>query len=245
MRSLLWKEWHEQAWKLAFGCLLMGMFALVGLRTRMMADAAMISWICLLALLLLPTMAAAGLIPAERDEGTLEMLLALPITPRRVLLSKTIVGVLLCVGPLLTAMAISLWAASGREMSAAAIIRLYAQALAAALSLFAWMFALTSRLPSEARAGLICLGVLVFWMLASFGLAKTEAPPALRAVCPFSFTVAPLTDPFFERSAGNVRYLFRAYDVSFVAALFVQIAVAGGLWLWAAARLAAPIKERP
>ena len=27
MQSLLWKEWHEQSWKLAFSCILLGAMA--------------------------------------------------------------------------------------------------------------------------------------------------------------------------------------------------------------------------
>src|SRR5689334_8801214 len=38
MRSLLWKEWHEQSWKLAFGCVVLAALAVIGLRARVVAD---------------------------------------------------------------------------------------------------------------------------------------------------------------------------------------------------------------
>ena len=38
MHSLLWKEWHEQSWKLGFGCVVLGALALIGLHSRIIAD---------------------------------------------------------------------------------------------------------------------------------------------------------------------------------------------------------------
>ena len=43
VRRLLWKEWREQRWKLGFGCLLLAAFALVGLRSRAVADEAVLT----------------------------------------------------------------------------------------------------------------------------------------------------------------------------------------------------------
>jgi ABC-type transport system involved in multi-copper enzyme maturation permease subunit len=170
MSTLLWKEWHEQRWKLGFGCLILGAFAVIGLHARVVADETLMLWTCLLAILLLPVLSSTGLMPAERAEGSFETLLSLPVRPWRVFLAKTLMGVALCVGPLLIAALLSLAMASGREMDASSIIVLYARSIAATLSLFAWMLALTIRLPNEMRAGLLALGVLIFWLLASAGL---------------------------------------------------------------------------
>src|SRR5205085_1361883 len=113
---------------------------------------------------LLPVLSSTGLVPAERGEGTLGALLALPVAPWRILGAKTLIGLALCVGPLAAAAAASLALAGGREMSGAAMLGLFARTAAATVSLFVWMLALTVRLPNEARAGLLSLGVLVFWM---------------------------------------------------------------------------------
>src|SRR5579872_3529215 len=116
MSSLLWKEWHEQRWKLAFGCIILAAFALIGLRARIIADQMLLTWVCLMGVLLLPVLASTGLVPAERGEGTFESLLPLPISPKRILLAKTIMGMLLCAAPLAAAGIVSLLIAGGREM---------------------------------------------------------------------------------------------------------------------------------
>src|SRR6185437_11506303 len=79
MRSLLWKEWREQSWKLVFGSLILAAFAFIGLHARIVADELLLQWVCLLAVALLPVLASTGLVPAERDDGTLETLFSLPI----------------------------------------------------------------------------------------------------------------------------------------------------------------------
>src|SRR3954466_797117 len=103
MRSLLWKEWHEQRWKLAFGSLILGAFALIGLRARVVADELLLEWLCFLAVILLPVMASTGLVASEREEGTMETLLSLPVTAGRIFWTKALTGVMLTAGPLLVA----------------------------------------------------------------------------------------------------------------------------------------------
>ncbi|MDB5295230.1 MAG: hypothetical protein JWO31_1213, partial [Phycisphaerales bacterium] len=92
MRILLWKEWHEQRWKLGFSSLLLAAFALIGLRSRVVADEAVLAVLTTLGTLLLPVLAVVGLVPPERADGTLEALLALPVRPGRVLAAKALAG---------------------------------------------------------------------------------------------------------------------------------------------------------
>lgn len=244
MLSLVWKEWTEQAWKLAIASILFGMIALIGLHTRMMADAVMLAWVGFLAMLLLPTMAATGLVPAERAEGTLAALLSLPVAPAQVLASKTAIGLLLCGGPLLTAMLVSLVVAGGREMSAAAIVGLYLRTFATVLSLFIWMLAFTVRLPNEARAALICVGVFAFWLMASIGLRGSSIPASLQAALPFAFTVDFQSDlPAASPSLVGVP-LHPGGRASLLLVVAIQLAIAVALWLWAAKRLPDPTPVR-
>src|ERR1700722_4488605 len=108
MRSLLWKEWREQSWKLGFGCIVLTALAVIGLHARIIDDESMVVMVCFLGVTLLPVLSSTGLVPAERSEGSLESLLALPVKSWRILLAKTAMGLLLCTGPLLAAAAASL-----------------------------------------------------------------------------------------------------------------------------------------
>jgi len=187
MRNLIWKEWHEQSWKLAFGCIVLGALAMIGLRARVIADEKMMMWVCAVGLTLLPVLSSTGLIPAERAEGSFESLLAMPIAPWRILLAKTIMGLLLCAGPLIFAGAASLLIAGGREINSSDVIHLYLRSTLATVSLFIWMLALTARLPSEARAALVAMGIFVCWILGTEGLAVPGVPQVLLAASPLVF----------------------------------------------------------
>lgn len=193
MRPLLWKEWHEQRWKLGFGSVVLCAFALIGLRTRIVSDESIIVATCALGVLLLPILSAAGLFPAERGEGTLKTLLALPVTRSKILAAKLILGGVLCAVPLLASAAVSLLFTGGREISGAAMLAIYLRAIASGIILFVWMFALTVRSPSEGRGAALAVGILVCWLIVAaglirgYGFAATHAPPPLWLACPFVF----------------------------------------------------------
>ncbi len=186
MRQLLWKEWHEQAWKLAFGAIVLTAAAVIGLHARMVPDATLAEWVCGLGMVALPVLASTGLVPAERAEGSLESLVALPVSPGRILAAKAALGLLLCVGPLAAAAVASVAMAGGREMTGGDLVALYARSAAAAVALFAWMLALTVRLPTEARAAMVAVGVIVLWLLAAAGLGDTPHRWLTFALTPFA-----------------------------------------------------------
>ena len=183
MRQLIWKEWHEQSWRLGFGCVVLGAMAMIGLHARIIADEVMMMWVCFIGITLLPVLSVASLLPAERSEGTFESLLALPVAPWKILTAKTVMGLLLCAGPLIVSAIISLLISGRREMLLRDILLLYANSTLSAVSLFLWMMALTSRLPSEARAGLVASGILIIWSLATARAGLIRSVPRLaRAI---------------------------------------------------------------
>lgn len=202
MRSLLWKEWHEQWWKLAFGSLILAAFAAIGLHARAVPDSETLEWLAVLAALLLPIMASTGLVPPERDDGTLDTLLALPVPVSKIFLVKLAFGLLLCVGPILAATLASIATAGGREVALSEMITLSLRTAGVTLSLFIWMFTLTIRLPSETRAAMITIGVLIIWTLASAGMGierhDAAATSSLWIISPFVYLFGPTTgDKFF------------------------------------------------
>jgi hypothetical protein len=214
--SLIWKEWHEQSWKLGFGSIVLAALALVGLRARIIADETMILWVCFVGFGLLPVLASTGLVPPERSEGSLESLLALPVAPWRILLAKTLMGLLLCVGPMFIAAVVSLLTAADREMTVGEMLFLYTRSTLCAMALFVWMFALTIHLPNETRAGLIALGILLFFIVAE--LAEQYSYWALVA-SPLGF-LRISTDENFKTPP-------------FAAVFACQFVFAVALWSWA------------
>jgi ABC-type transport system involved in multi-copper enzyme maturation permease subunit len=224
VRQLIWKEWHEQSWKLAFGCIVLSAFAGIGLRTRIILDQEMILWVCMPAMCLLPLLAATGLIPAERSDGTLESLAALPVSLRKIFAVKTMTGLILCAVPLLAAMAVSLAIAGGRELEARSILSLYGRSIFTAIALFIWMLALTIRLPSEARAAMVSIGILMCWSMATAGIWQLQLPLPLNTVSPFSFVL------------NHLNLDYRDVPVPSLAVnVLVEALIAAALW-WCASR---------
>lgn len=232
MRKLIWKEWHEQSWKLAFGCIVLGALALIGLQSRVIADESILMWVCLLGFTLLPVLASTGLIAAERAEGSFESLLAMPIAPWRILAAKTVVGLAMCVGPMLVAAAISFFVAGDREIERSTILGLYGRSVLVSVSLFVWMLALTARLPSEARAGLVAVGICICWMLVTAGLARPTVPPILLALSPFAYIRTwSVTNPLEVPNREQIDPQAAGF---FAAALLTQALIVAVLWAFAA-----------
>jgi hypothetical protein len=230
MSSLIWKEWHEQSWKLGFGSLVLCALALIGLHSRIIDDESMVMFVCFLGVILLPVLSSTGLVPAERSEGSLESLLALPVTSRQILAAKTAIGVLLCVVPLLLSGIVSALAVGGREMATSDMLDLYARSALAAISLFASMLALTIRLPSETRAGLLAIGLLIFWMLATEGLRLPSVPQLVFDISPLAFV--------YRRETGREAWRIIWSLSPLAGVLIIQALIVAILWWWASKRLA-------
>jgi ABC-type Na+ efflux pump permease subunit len=222
VRSLIWKEWHEQWWKLCFGSVVLGAMALIGLRARLLADLDTMGVVCVVALTLLPVVSSTGLVAAEREQGSFESLVSLPVSAGRVLAAKAITGVLLCVGPIAVAALASGAEAGGRETETSAILVLYAHAALASSALFFWMFLLTIDLPSEARAALVACGIYVISLMVTGALQQVPNAwiPLATAMSPVGLLIEPLKlAPPLLLAAG------------------VQALLLTPLWLWAVGRL--------
>jgi ABC-type transport system involved in multi-copper enzyme maturation permease subunit len=226
MRSLLWKEWHEQSWKLAFSCVLLAATAAIGLHARIISDSDMMLWVCVIGMLL-PISYCSGLLPAERADGYFESLIALPVRPRKILLAKTILGIGMCILPLLLAMIISLAIAGNREADNAQIIGLFLRSIFASIILFMWMLALTSQLPGETRASLVSLGIWLGLAIFSKGIVQEESDSLAAIFTPLCYFIQPTHPSTLNTLLGTL----------------TQSAIALLLWLWTAHRFTTNAKE--
>jgi hypothetical protein len=229
-RSLVWKEWHEQRWRLWFGVFLLGVFTLIGLRTRIMPDEQIVVFTIIVGGMLLPLMASMGLVAPERAEGTIVRLLALPVPTWKVVAAKGVVGALVCATPILVSAIIGLLMAGSREMPWDELIGLYGIGLGVALSMLSWLTAIGIRQPSEARAGLVGIGAVVGWSLlvaiggaleSEFGM---EMVVWVAALSPMGFVA------------------LRGAPISPAVVIAAQLVSVAALWGWSAKRIAKPGK---
>lgn len=164
IKSLFWKEWCEHRWKLAYGCVLLMGFVAVGLRSRIVQDEVIVVFAAAGGSVLMALLVGMGLVAAERSDGSLGMLLALPVRSWKIFAVKMAMGILVCVGPIAGCMVLSLAMAAGREMSATRIIVPCLGGVAFGIVMLVWMVAFGIRQPSEARAGLVGIAVFMVWV---------------------------------------------------------------------------------
>lgn len=228
IRSLLWKEWHEQRWRIAFGCVLLGSFAALGLTARLIPDEITVAFTMLIGAFLLPLVAAMGLVAPERADGTMGALIAMPVKPWMPLTVKLAVGLLGAVLPLATAAVASVSIAGGRELPVSAMIRVYAGGAMFGVILVIWTLALSVRFSSEAAVGVTGLGVVAAWALIVIISDPSKYDFVFMAISPFG-----ILDRGLDAHAGP--------DFPTVA---TQVSIMAALFAWTARRFGRPARGR-
>ena len=232
LSKLIWKQWREQRWKLAFLTVVLMAFTTIGLRSRMVEDEVIVVLGALIGAMLIPVFVAMGLIAPDRADGSFATLMALPVRPIKVLAAITFSGVVQCVVPL-AASGLVAWAiAGGRELTGGDIVRVHAIAAALSVVLLIWTFSFSVRQGHESRVGLIGLAVLIGWGL-SVMIAGVVLPLWMLVSGHALMSVHPL---------AMMRFLARevAGPSEVALTICVQIAMVGLLWWWALRRVARP-----
>ncbi len=165
IKPLIWKEWHEQRWKLAFGCVLLMGYTAIALQSRLMPDEILIFFGSVFGAPLMSILVAMGLVAVERADGSLDTFLALPVKSGKILMVKLLTGTVVCVVPILGSMIVALLIAGGRELSALDIAIDYLGSTAFCLVMFIWTVSFGIRQTSEARVGLISIAIFFGWGL--------------------------------------------------------------------------------
>lgn len=158
--NLLWKEWREHCGRMIACCAIVGVWCAMEFGRD--ARAVEISFISVLivSVVVLPIFICMA-IGAEWASGSLAMLLSRPVPPWRVLAVKTVVGCATCLAPVLT-IGLMAWLLMGPKVAQKlAIGQSTLLAGLAAVTVYIWMLALSSRRPNEAAVGLTCLLFLV------------------------------------------------------------------------------------
>jgi len=101
IRPLIWKEWREQRWKMAFGTVMLAFFTGTLLATRTTTDQEVVVMILFLGGLILSLYSAMGVFAPERAGGTTIFLASKPIAAWKVFMCKWFFGWLNFIVPML------------------------------------------------------------------------------------------------------------------------------------------------
>ena len=226
--ALVWKEWHEQKWKLASCCAVLASPMLV-LFAKAQDDFAgdLTVMLTMAGAFFLPVFIAMGLVASERSRRTFGTLRALPTRPLTVLGVKALVGALACVIPVAAVILVAWFLQRGDGALPGlkhGTIWVFVWAVAYA---FIWSLVVGIRQPTELRAGLMSIVMMTVWfVLAAAWLRPRHGPIWCWWVNPG--VCLPLTDG--SPSVGPVWGI-----------MLVQLAVIGLLILWAAWRITLPV----
>lgn len=203
-------------------------FSAVALRTRVIPDVGVLVMSFALGGVLLPILVGMDLVAGERESGTLESLLNLPVRPWKVLGVKLAMGAAVCVGPILAACVVSLLMAGGREQSSSLFLLVHALAAGLGVCLLLWMTAFGIRQRTEARAAVVGMAVVFAWYAWATGLSMSHLSRQGGAA-----DLLMLPNPLY--AALTMRQTHRTAEF-----LAVQAVVAALLFVWAVRRFARP-----
>lgn len=236
MAELMWKEWREQRWRLAFACVLLIGFTAIGLHSRMSHDEEVLAFALFIGGVFLPLLVAVGMIGTDREEGTLPFTMALPAEPRRILAAKTVVAAATVLLPLVAVLVLALLMAANRQMPSAVMFKLWVTFSWIGINVLIWTVGFAATQPTEGRVGGVGIVVLTLW------LAQVTF---MDAVCRNSFArvffAAPNPGSTVWTFLAGESLLIPVGDLWFliVFQLVAQTAIMAGLWLWTARRLSA------
>jgi hypothetical protein len=162
---IVWKEWHEQRWKMVFGVVMMTSFfgAVAASRIMSAREAVVGGWI--FGGLILSLYSAMGVFAPERVGGTLIFLASKPLDARKVFLWKWFFGWLNVIVPMVCCGLVALLI-EGRQIGTwEYLVRRPLVGATFATSFYTIICCLAPRQAGEAQVGLFGLGVLLACLL--------------------------------------------------------------------------------
>ena len=101
IKPLIWKEWHEQRWKLAFGTMMLLFFTGSLMVSGVTSDKEVVTLVCLLGGMILALYSAMGAFAPEKMNRTTIFLISKPIAAWKIFVCKWFFGWLNFVVPML------------------------------------------------------------------------------------------------------------------------------------------------
>jgi len=225
IRALLWKEWHEQRWKLVFGCAILMAYMAISLRARLWPDFVTVISGLFGGAVLWAVFTAMGTVAPERADGSLGVLLARPIRPWWVLAVKTVVAVCVSAGPIAAGTLVALLVAAGREVSSSELLVVFAVAVAMNVTLLIWTMSIGIRCTSEAQVTMVGMVIIAAGLAAASLLGDILDLRLQPWACGFY--------PLWIVGAVRKQDGLLIADETFVLAIGIEIAVAAAWWMLA------------
>ena len=228
IRTLLWKEWRENAWRLVYAALLLPSFVAAGSTSPMIGSETMGALMLFIGGVFIPCFLCMGLITTDRGSGCHRTLLALPASPSTLLAVKAGLGAAGILLPFLFSAVLSGWLPYG-SWPDARTLAVYAGMAGFGVMLFLWTLAFSVRTARETHVALLGILVLVLWIVSLFPFVGARGLPwfvvSYNPIMALSWMLSPMQD------TANPLFPWECLGIA-----VVQIAILYGLWRWALRR---------
>lgn len=228
LRSLVWKEWREQRWRLALGALVLTVLSASLVRAQLVTTAEAVAIVFGPLGLLLSIFVSMGAVPPERAAGTWHFLTVQPMRLSRLLIVKWAVGAASLLMALLLAGVAAYLAALSRGAfdfpptpvmhrlggilggdTTGLVLSMVGSACSAFLAFYSLLFAAMLKARNELHAGLagILLAIVVIAWAAQYPLIG-QFYNAERATVVWYFSlINPLSPLLFQFEAHRPMHL--------------------------------------
>ena len=238
---IIWKEWHEQKWRLAFGtAMLVGAIGSLS-AAHIVSEREVFILLCGAAAFVLPFFSAMGAFAPEHSGGTFSFYASRPARPFRVFFAKWFFGLLNVVVPVVAAFifafAVSRWSVVDLYLGSFGNLIMLITSLCFGMIFYNMTCCLAPMRSREAFVGLI--GLLVLVMMALYPLAMTYwlenklrwnlARPQHPVVQQIIMSVSPL---FLFDQPHSLFYRRLMYLLWFEQSVIFILVFCFGYWKW-------------
>ena len=207
-RMLLWKEWHENLWKLLFCGAASVAFTVMLFRIRIVPDLSNCVLISVVQMFVVPVVYSLDIFSGEVSNRTIHLLFKIPVKRWMIFFSKYLVAVIgMVLIFVLTGVLMELLG-RGREARVLFLLKTNLLCGTAGLFLFTWFCAFGCQSRSEAGSLGAMFGVFIGWGIAFFW----------ATICEVSWAV-----PFTPYSLANLA------ESSHIVAIFLQSLVSAAV----------------
>ncbi len=201
LKRLLWKEWRENLWKLGFGLGTSVAFAIMLFRIRLFPDMANRVIISVAQLFVIPVVYALDLFSGEMSNGTIHLLLKVPVPRWQIFFSKYLMAIG-CVALIFMSTGLLMETLGhGREAEPGMLFRMNGLFAVCAGAVLTWFSAFGSQSRSEAGSLVALFAVVVGWGIVLFWSILCKVTWAFYFV-PYMFAIWAIEPKHFELSRG-------------------------------------------
>ncbi len=167
-RSLLWKEWKENLWKLCFCALVSVSFTALLFRIRITPDLANCVAVSMVQMFVIPIIYGLDIFSGEASNRTIQLLFKIPVPRRAIFFSKYLISIMGIALTFIITGALMEYMTAGREVTILMLLRINWLCGLVALVLFTWFCAFGCQSTSEAASLAIMFAVYIGWAIIFF-----------------------------------------------------------------------------